>query len=102
MFASKIMMTIKAIVRDGQLEVAEPIQLPNETQVTITVQADVDDDRIESPEEIEDWLRWHSSLEPFGFTSEERATLKKAREEQKQFDLAQAEERMRMLGRHFP
>jgi hypothetical protein len=95
------MITIKAIVRDGRLEVAEPIELPNETEVTITVQAD-DDDRIESPEEIEEWIRWHSSLEPFDFTPEERAAMKKGREEQKQFDLAKAEERIRMLSRRFP
>jgi hypothetical protein len=94
-------LTIKAIIRDGQLEVAEPIELPDETAVTVTLQAD-DDDRIETPEEIADWLRWYSTLQPFEFTAEERTALRKGLEEQKEFDIAKAEERARMLRRHFP
>jgi hypothetical protein len=95
------MLTIKAIVRDGQLEIAEPIELPNETAVTVTVEAD-DDDRIETPEEIADWLRWYSTLQPFEFTDAERAAIRRGLEEQKEFDIAQAEERAQMLSRRFP
>ena len=102
------MTTIKAIVRNGRIEVDEPIDLPDGTELTIPIPAPGDtpgmrdEDCCDTPEAIETWIRWYDSLEPLQFTQEERAAWEAARREQKQFELALWEERSQRIEGHFP
>jgi hypothetical protein len=87
-------MTIKAVIRNGRIEVREPINLPDGTELIIPIPdngqpAGVhEEDTPDSPEAIEDWIRWYDALEPLEFTPEERASWDAARQEQKQFEMA--------------
>lgn len=102
------MTTIKAIIRNGRIEVAEPIDLPDGTELTIPVPVLLtppsirDEDWSDTPEAIESWIRWYDSLEPVDFTSAERAGWDAARRDQKEYELAQWEKRSRQIEEHFP
>ena len=73
------MTTIKAIIRNGRIEVDEPIDLPDGTELTIPIPASSatlgirDEDWSDTPEAIEAWIRWYDALEPLDFTPAERA-----------------------------
>jgi hypothetical protein len=72
------MMTITAIIRNGRIEVAEPINLPDGTVLTIPVPAaGASSDQSES---AADWIRWYDALEPLEFTSDEWHDWQAARE----------------------
>ena len=102
------MTTIKAIIRNGRIEVDEPIDLPDGTELTIPLPdpsaesgrraADWD----ETPEAIDAWIRWYDALEPLEFTPAERAAWAAARQEQKEFELGQWESRSQDLEVRFP
>jgi hypothetical protein len=102
------MTTIKAIIRNGRIEVDEPIDLPDGTELTIPIPVLPaplglrDEDWSDTPEAIEAWIRWYDSLEPLDFTPAERAAWEAARHEQKQYELAQWEKRSRDIEEHFP
>lgn len=102
------MTTIKAIIRNGRIEVGEPIDLPDGTELTIPI-PDLpatlgvrDDEWPDTPEAIEAWIRWYDSLEPLEFSSAERAARETARSEQKHYELAQWENRSQRVSEHFP
>jgi hypothetical protein len=102
------MTSIKAVVRDGRIETREPIDLPDGTELTIPL-PDCgmplglrDDEWPNTPEAIEAWIRWYDSLEPLEFAPSERAAWEAARQEDRQFELAQWENRSRSLEAHFP
>lgn len=71
------MTTIKAPVKDGRLEVEEPIDLPDGTELLIplpNVPNQTDETGWDnSPEGIADWLKWYDSLEPLTITVAEEA-----------------------------
>ncbi len=71
------MNTIKATVRGGRLEVDQPINLPDGTELLIPLpngsDQNGDDEWDNSPEGIANWLRWYESLEPLIRTPEEEA-----------------------------
>jgi len=73
------MTTIKAIVRNGRIEVDEPIDLPDRTELRIPIPDFAptlgirDDEWSDTPEAIEAWIRWYDLLEPMEFTPAERA-----------------------------
>ena len=56
-----------------------------------------DDERPETPEEIEEWIRWFHSLEPIEMTPEEEAAWEADRKLQKEFDIKNAAERDRRI-----
>lgn len=95
------MMTIKAVVRNGQIKTEKPIDLPDGTELTIPI-PDADSTSEDSPEAIDAWIRWYDQLEPLRFTPEERAAWEAARREGKQFELAQWEKRSTLIEEHFP
>ena len=101
------MTTIKAIIRNGRIEVDSPIDLPDGTELTIPIPVlppapgSGAEDGSDTPEAIEAWIRWYDSLEPLSFTPEERAAWDAARLEQKQYELAQWEKRSQSLEGHF-
>jgi hypothetical protein len=102
------MTTIKAIVRGGRLESAEPINLPDGTELHIPVPSEPptlgmrDEDWSDSPQAIEAWIRWYDSLEPLEFTPEERAAWAAARQLERQFELAQWDRRSKRIEELFP
>jgi hypothetical protein len=102
------MTTVKAIIRNGRIEVDAPIDLPDGTELTISLPdaAQIlrtrEQDQADPPEAVEAWIRWYDSLEPLEFTSQERAAWEAARQAQKEFELAQWEKHSKDLERHFP
>ncbi len=69
----------KGVIRNGRVEIAEPIDLPDGTEVIVTGQAPVrsedsrESDRPMSPDEIAQTLAAMAKIEPFDMTEEERA-----------------------------
>jgi hypothetical protein len=70
---------MKGVIRNGRVEVAEPINLPDGSEVTITVHPHgkfaglSDNDRPMTPSEIAETLAAMGKVEPFDKTDEERA-----------------------------
>src|SRR5688572_14506654 len=101
------MTTIKAVVRQGRLEVDRPIDLPDGTELVIPVPSNGvplgirDEDWSNTPEAIEDWIRWYESLEPMEFTAQERAAWEAARREDKENELSQWDKRSEQIEGHF-
>jgi hypothetical protein len=74
-----MMTTLTAIVRNGRLELPNPIDLPDGTEVQLWLLAGgerpsvPEDDRPMSPEEITRTLAAMENVEPLELTDEERA-----------------------------
>jgi hypothetical protein len=102
------MTTIRAIIRNGRIEVDKPIDLPDGTELTIAIPDSPktagirDEEWSDTPEDIAAWIRWYDSLEPIEFTAEERTSWQAARQEQKDFELAQWEKRSQRIEGQFP
>ena len=71
------MNAIKATVRNGRIETNEPINLPEGTELLISLPngnfEEYEDGWDNSPEGIASWLAWYNSLDPLIFTAEEEA-----------------------------
>jgi hypothetical protein len=68
----------KGVIRQGQVIVAKPIDLPDGTEVVVASGPSTsEDDGAEgwdnSAEAIATWMKWYDSLEPLIFTPEEEA-----------------------------
>jgi hypothetical protein len=63
---------MKGVIRNGRVEVAEPINLPDGSEVTITGLSD--NDRPMTPSEIAETLAAMDKLEAFDMTDEEKAS----------------------------
>src|SRR5262245_27414302 len=102
------MTTIKAIVRKGKIKTDQPINLPDGTVLTIPIPDPSetlgigDEDWSDTPEAAEAWVRWYDALEPVEFTPEERAARDTARQQEKEFELAQWAGRSECIEKHFP
>ena len=70
---------IKGIVRNGRVEIDEPINLPDGSEVTISgpvnnggaIDADEEDGWDNSSEGVAAWLKWYDSLQPLIFSEKE-------------------------------
>lgn len=88
------MIVRKGIIRNGQVIVDEPINLPDGSEVTITGHGDdkfvggEDDDRPPTPEEIKAVLAAMEKVEPFELTDEERAAQEADRRARKEWEKA--------------
>ena len=99
------MNAILGMVKNGRVEVDAPPDWPEGSPVRVELglngQARYDDERPETPEEIEEWIRRFRELEPIEMTSEERAAWEAGLKEQKEFEIANAPERERRIARMF-
>ena len=89
------MTTVKAVVRNGRIEVAAPLDLPDGTELTIPIPGPTtlglkEEDWSDAPEDVEAWINWYNSLEPLEFTAAERAAWEAARRDDNQPRLADA------------
>jgi hypothetical protein len=97
------MSAIKATVQDGQIIADDPIDLPEGTRL-IVVPMNCSDRKEEdewdnSPEGIASWLEWYRSLEPLVLTEADIQAIGTARKEQKEWELAHADDRAEKLRR---
>src|SRR5438128_3317175 len=94
---------IKAVVRNGHIEIDGPLDLPDGTQLLIVPTSAVDDDAQEnsdnSPEEISAWLKWYDSLQPLILTQEERLAWDEDQSARRAWEQAHADERAEKLRR---
>jgi hypothetical protein len=95
------MTTIRAVVRDGRIEVDEPLDLPNGTVLQIPVPLDVEQttDEPMSPEEIRDVLAAMDRMEPLQMSDAELAAWEADRKTRKNREKALFVERAEKLGR---
>ena len=91
---------MKGIVRNGRVEVDEPISLPDGTEVVVTPRSAIteDDDRM-TPEEIAATLAAMEKSEPFVWTKEERAAWEAERQARKEWEKAHFQEHAEKLRR---
>jgi hypothetical protein len=88
------MNAIKAIVRGGRIELEEPLDLPDGTELLIPLpngisnKGHIEEDWDNSPEGIADWLKWYDSLEPLIFTEAEEADTEVWRKKMKEYSNA--------------
>ncbi len=85
-----------ARVKDGRIELVDPVDLPEGTELTVFErdavgqrEGSIDD----APEAVAEWLRWYDSLEPLVFTPEERHRMGEDREARRRWELAHADNR---------
>ncbi len=98
------MNAILGTVKNGRVEIDAPPDWPEGSPVRVELGFNgkaTDDERPETPEEIEEWLKWFHSLEPIVMTPEEEAAWEADRKMQKEFDIANAAERDRRIERIF-
>jgi hypothetical protein len=96
------MTTIKAVVRDGRIEVDEPIDLPNGTVLEIAVPdgaRPTDRDEPMSPAEIEEVLAAMDRMEPLRMTDAELAAWEADRKARRDWEKAHFFERAGKLQR---
>jgi hypothetical protein len=99
------MHTVLSVVKNGRVEVDVPPDWPDGTPVRVELglndQANYDDERPETPEEIEEWILRFREIEPIERTPEEESAWEADRKTQKEFDIANAAERDRRIAEIF-
>lgn len=100
------MITINATVRNGQIELDEPLDLPDGTKLLIplptgpdAIDQEEEDGWDNSPEGIAAWLKWYDSLQPLIFTKEERAAWDADRQSRQEWEKSHFEEHAEKLRR---
>src|SRR3984957_9498025 len=93
------MNAILSVVKNGRIEVDALPDWPDGTPVRVELglngQAKYDDERPETPEEIEEWIRRFREIEPIEMTPEEEAAWAADRKRQTEFD--NSAERLRRI-----
>jgi hypothetical protein len=91
------MNVILSMVRDGRVEVDVPPDWPEGTPVRVELglngRASYDNEKPETPEEIEEWIRRFREIEPIEMTLEEQAAWEADRKMQTEFDNAAERDR---------
>jgi hypothetical protein len=96
------MTAINATYKNGQIVLDGLPDWPEGCRVRVEpVATDSGDERndqqTETPEQIEDWLRWYHALEPLEFTPQEEADLAAWRQKVKDHEMAQSQRRLEEL-----
>lgn len=98
------MNAILSVVKNGRVEVDAPPEWPEGSPVRVELGLNrklTDDERTETAEEIEEWIRRFREIEPIEMTPEEEGAWKAGLKAQKQFDIANAAERDRRIDEIF-
>jgi hypothetical protein len=98
------MNAILSVVKNGRVEVDAPPDWPEGSPVRVELGLNgkaTDDERPETPEEIEEWIRRFREIEPIEMTREEEAAWEAGLKAQKEFDIANAAERDRRIDEIF-
>jgi hypothetical protein len=96
---------VKGVIREGRVEVDEPVNLPDGSEVTITgfphgkFVGLPDNDRPPTPEEIAADLAAMDEIEPLELTDEELAAWEAERQARKEWEKAHFEEHSETLRR---
>jgi hypothetical protein len=95
------MTTIKAVVRDGRIELDEPLDLPNGTvlQIPVPTGAERTEDAPMSEDEIREVLAAMDRMEPLQMTDAELAAWEADRQARKEQEKAHFRERAEKLRR---
>ncbi len=94
------MITLKGKIKNGQVVLDYPADLPDNTEVIVTPgSVATDDDGPMSPEEIARLLAAMETVEPFELTPQEEAEIETARRARKEREKVQFEERAQTLQR---
>jgi len=94
---------IEATYKNGQIVPDGPIDWPEGCRLRIEPVSPAQGsetpsrDEEETPEQIEEWLRWYHALEPLEFTPEEEADLAAWRQKKKECGLAKSQQRIEGL-----
>jgi hypothetical protein len=94
--------TIKATVKGGRLELEQPIDLPDGTELLIPVPDAPDGDTPMSPEEIARVLAAVDRMIPFDRTPEDEARLEADRQARKAWEHGHADQRAETLKGMWP
>ena len=98
------MNAILGMVKNGRVEVDAPPDWPEGSPVRVELGLNgkaMDDERPETPEEIEEWIRRFREIEPIEMTATEEAAWEAGRKAQREFDIANAAERDRRIDEIF-
>jgi hypothetical protein len=84
---------INGTFRNGQVVLEGPVDWPEGCPLCIAPKPTgaSDSDAPETPEQIEEWLRWYHALEPLEFTPEEEAALTERRQKKKEHGIAKSQ-----------
>ena len=88
------------VVRNGRVEIDEPIDLPDGTELLISVKNGKpgdDADPENSPKAIDDWLKWCDSLQPLKITPEEQADTDACLKRINDYDIANTDKGIKDL-----
>jgi hypothetical protein len=98
------MNTILSVVKNGRVEIDAPPDWPEGSPVRVELGLNgraTDEERPETPEEIEEWIRRFREIEPIEMTPDEEASWEADRKAQKEFDIASAADRDRRIDEIF-
>lgn len=98
------MSEIGGTIQDGKVILDHPPAWPNGKRVWVVdpgrgseLMMMTEDEQGTDPEAITKWVEWFDSLQPLILTPEDEERIRKAREDQKAFELAHWEERSHKL-----
>jgi hypothetical protein len=101
------MKAIKARWKKGRIVPEERVDLPEGCRLIVKPVPDEDtigmreEEWEDTPEAIDDWLRWYDSLEPLKIKQSDRAKWESALKTQKEFEKANFEKWARKLEKLF-
>ena len=106
------MTIIRSVIHNGRLQLDEPVNLPDGSQVEVIVHVTsslplpalvgmTEVEQEETPEEIERWIADVESIPPITMSDEEWAAWQQRRKEDREWQLADALEREKRLQRSF-
>lgn len=94
------MTRISATVRDGLIVPREPLDWPDGTEVDVSpADAATDDERPDSPEEIEAWIASWNAIPTPVMSDEEWVAWERRRKENREWELSRAVEREAKIRR---
>jgi hypothetical protein len=93
------MNAINGTFRNGKVVLDGPTDWPDGCRLRIAPDPTEapDSDLPETPEQIEEWLRWYHALEPLEFTPEEEAALAAWRQKTKAYGIGKSQHRIEDL-----